>query len=541
MASRSSTTGLRLAEFLEKQGTRHVFGIPGNHTLELYRGLERSSLTHVTCRHEQGAAFMADGYARVSGSPGVCYLISGPGLANAATAIAQAAADSIPMLVVTTANPASPDTNGRLHELHDQSAFARGITRHTASVTRADDLPEALTAAYDRFAEERPGPFILEIALDVLTQPCPALASTRVHKRRSNPDSTLYQRAAEVLSGAKRPLLVVGGGAIACTRLAELAERLDAPILNTVNAKGAVPPSHPLWVGGSPSLDCHQRALTTADAVLAIGTEFGETDYDLLMSGSLSIPGKLVRIDIDTRQLHMNVKPDLAIADDAALAVDALLDLIAIRTEAASQGAQRAAALRDAVRQHPHYHSDFAAFFACVQDALPDLVLVGDSTRPTYYAAWMYECATPRSYFHSVSGFGTLGFALPAAFGAKLSTSRPVAALIGEGGAQFSLTELATAVDMALPVPVILWCNDGYEEIANSLAARDVETSSTRISSPAFAKIAAAYGCAHFAPRTLSDLRAALHEATSLDRPSLIEVQQNDFVKTISGNWYAPV
>jgi acetolactate synthase-1/2/3 large subunit len=178
------------------------------------------------------------------------------------------------------------------------------------------------------------------------------------------------------------------------------------------------------------------------------------------------------------------------------------------------------------------------AFLDVLRGALSEGVLVGDSTRPTYYAAWQYECERPRSYFHSVSGFGTLGYALPAAFGAALSIDRPVAALIGDGGIQFTLPELTTGAELALPVPVVVWHNDGYREIENSMAARGVPADSTRILAPDFAAAAAAHHCRHARPTDLTTLEQALADALAADRPTIVEVRESDFLTEPGGDWY---
>ena len=532
-----TTCGAAIPTLLRQNGVNCVFGIPGNHTLELYRGLEDSNIRHITTRHEQGAGFMADGYARVTRQPGVCFLISGPGLLNAATPIAQAAADSIPMLVITSINTPSDET-GRLHELPDQTATALSLFRHSFTVAKPEQLQPLLHQAFSYLQHERPGPIHLQIPVDVLAMPYDLSeqvsqpTSPTVDREINN----LVQQAAALLQTAQRPLILAGGGAIDAA-VVTLAERLDTPVLNTTNAKGLLSPTHPLFVGGSPSLPSLQYELSQCDVVLAVGTEFGETDYDLLMTGPPQLPGQLVRVDIDSAQVHRNHQPDIALTGDAVNVVAALSSLIEPQKR---NGDSRAQLLRAGVKAEPHYHKDFATFFDAVKNAAPKLTLVGDSTRPTYYATWMYECDKPRQYFHSVSGFGTLGYAIPAAFGAKLALGHePVVALIGDGGAQFSLTELATAVDNKLCVPIIIWCNNGYEEITHSLEARNIDTVSTQVSAPDFEKIAAAYGCKCFRPSTPEALTEAIRLTVTYDRPSLILVSQDNFVHQPSGEWYA--
>lgn len=554
--------GEALPELLAAYGVRHVFGIPGNHTLELYRGLSNSSVTHITTRHEQGAGFMADGYARASGEPGVCFLISGPGLLNAATALGQALADSIPVLVITAvaATTSLGRGLGELHELPDQQAAASSFCRKSVQVNTAQELLTHVADAFALFATSRPGPVHLQIPMDVMVQELPresldaaiASAHNAVTPLAATADGTEEQDCVRLmlsaLGSAKQPMLLCGGGAVsAAQQWCAIAEALDLPVVVTSNAKGLAPPDHPLAVGGSPSLACTRAALGAADVVLAVGTEFGETDYDLLMDGTLEFTGRLLRIDIDPQQLQRGYSAELVLCASARAAARLFARCLelesvhydrAARTNVNTPGAHRAQALRAAALKEPHWHPEMAEFFATLTRALGDTCVVGDSTRPTYYATWQYEPARARRYFHSVTGFGTLGYAIPAAFGASVALAEPVVALIGDGGAQFTLTELATAVDNALPVTLLIWSNRGYEEIENSLTEREVDTRSTLISAPDFSKIAAAYGVPYAAPSSFSELFVALQQAGSHQGPSIVEVQQEQLVTQPSGQWY---
>ncbi len=556
--------GEALPALLEAYGVRHVFGIPGNHTLELYRGLSASSISHITTRHEQGAGFMADGYARASGAPGVCFLISGPGLLNAATALGQALADSIPVLVVTAvaATQSLGKGLGELHELPDQQAAASNFCRLSLQVDSPAMLIEHVATAFEIFETMRPGPVHLQIPMDVMEQVLPlellesslAAAKNRHQsgvERSSKLDRTQRHtlgRMVEALRNASEPLLLCGGGAVgSADQWCSIAEELDLPVITTANAKGLMPPDHPLAVGGSPSLGCTRAALNKADVVLAVGTEFGETDYDLLMNGEPGFSGKLLRIDIDEAQLERNQHADLRLCADARAAAQGValgLDLAtgqsarAARDRVASSGAKRAQRLRAEALKEPHWHPQMAEFFASVTRALGDTCVVGDSTRPTYYATWQYEPLRPRRYFHSVTGFGTLGYSIPAAVGAAAALDEPVLALIGDGGAQFTLTELATAVDQKLPVTLLIWQNRGYEEIENSLRGRAVSTESTVISAPDFGLIARAYSVPFSAPETFAALETTLRDHAAIVGPSIVLVQQDKLITQPSGQWY---
>ena len=562
MVANSRVEGPRCGEalpaLLAAYGVRHVFGIPGNHTLELYRGLASSSVSHITTRHEQGAGFMADGYARASGEPGVCFLISGPGLLNAATALGQALADSIPVLVVTAVAPRSSQGAGlgELHELPDQQAAARSFCRLSLQVNRPAELIDHVATAFALFDSARPGPVHIQIPLDVIGEALPQAAidsAIRAVADRQPPQDDSASAAAvgemiALLQAAVQPMLLCGGGAIgAADQWCTIAEVLDLPVVTTTNAKGLVPPDHPLATGGSPSLGCSRGALANADVVLAVGTEFGETDYDLLMDGELNFSGKLLRIDIDETQLERHHPAHIGLCSSARAAARRFADQLGIeRGRAAGQarldidtpGARRAQSLRAAALQEAHWHPEMAEFFATIRRALGDTCIVGDSTRPTYYATWQHEALRPRRYFHSVTGFGTLGYAIPAAAGAAVALEEPVLAIIGDGGAQFTIAELATAADNRLPVTLLVWSNRGFEEIENSLRGRAVATDSTQISAPDFAKIAEAYRVPYVRAESLDALFHALQHASTMEGPALIEVVQDDLLTLPSGQWY---
>ena len=535
-----------LLKNLAELGVDQVFGIPGNHTVALYRDFAATGIRHTTCRHEQGAAFMADGYARATGQPGVCVLISGPGLLNAATAIAQAYADCVPMLVITGVAGTSDlgMARGTLHELPDQQATAASFCRSSHTLLDVNNLPELLSRAFALFASSRPGPVHIEIPLNLMDAPLSRPARSPARYFAPGPDPHAIAETAQRLQQAESPLLVVGGGARnAAAELTELAETADIPVLNTVNGKGICPKGHPLAVGGSPSLPSLHHALQDADLVIAIGTELSETDYDLLMAGGLPDISNWIRMDIDPGRLLIPRIPALAITTDAALGCAALTAAISNSSgseevDKPANGAQRAAQLREAIRNEEHYHPDIDRFFAALYAAADDLILVGDSARPTYYAAWQLETAAPARYFHSASGFGTLGYALPAALGAAAAAVGPVAALIGDGGLQFTLPELTTGAQARLAVPILVWNNFGYAEIENSMNAQQVPVDSTRILTPDFQQAAAAHRCHYDKPADLAALTTSMQTALQADAPTLIELTEADFLSSPSGGWY---
>ncbi|GAB5414593.1 MAG: 5-guanidino-2-oxopentanoate decarboxylase [Congregibacter sp.] len=544
MGAPAVSCGEKLIELLSAYGIDTAFGIPGNHTVQLYRGLARSGIRHISPRHEQGAGFMADGYARATGRPAVCLLISGPGLGNAVTPFMQALADSIPMLVISAVNARDHMGlgEGRLHELPDQRALMSQCTRFSHTLMAVEQLPKVLARAFAVFQSSRPGPVHIEIPLDVIEADASQIPSQpwpQVKPACASPPA--LEELAQRLLSAEKPCLIAGGGAVgAATEIRALSGALSLPVVTTVNGKGILPKAHPLLVPGSPSLQCTRDLLAGSDLVLAVGTEFGETDYDMLFLGDLPALPWLARIDISAEQFSRNLPADLSLVGDSRTSLRALIKLLGNVEKDPSAAQQRVAACRSAHATESHVSAEIQRFFDCLQLSLPDLCLVGDSTLPTYFAVWQYESASPRRYFHSATGGGTLGYAIPAAIGAKraLGTQTPVVALIGDGAAQFTLMELAAAAQEALPVIVLLWNNHGYHEIKKGMLAADITPVGVDIAAPDFVMAAQALGCEATRVSDMDMLASALRSAETADKPTLIEVDESSFVSAGLGAWY---
>lgn len=543
-----ATCGEVLVKLLEGYGVEQVFGIPGVHTVELYRGLARSSIRHVTPRHEQGAGFMADGYARVSGKPGVCFIITGPGMTNITTAMGQAYADSIPMLVISSVQSRSQLGGGRgkLHELPNQSALVAGVAAFSHTLMSAAELPAVLARAFALFQAGRPRPVHIEIPLDVLVENADALLGNlpvNIHRAGAAPGAVAQMAA--MLATARRPLILAGGGAIdAAQPLTELAERLGAPVALTINAKGLLPSRHPLLIGSTQSLVATRALVAEADVVLAIGTELAETDYDITFAGGFEIPGALLRIDIDPDQTVRNYPPRLALVADARAAAQALLaelDSSTLIERQADWGPARAARLRiELERDRDAPTCAQTLLLDTVVQTLPDAVFVGDSTQPVYTGNLTFNLERPRRWFNASTGYGTLGYALPAAIGAWLGGKDqgqgrpPVVCLIGDGGLQFTLPELASAVEARTPVIVLLWNNQGYEEIKKYMVNRAIEPVGVDIYTPDFIGVAKALGCVAEAVDDVEHLRAALRAAHDRQGPTMIEIDQTRWMAGVS-------
>ncbi|PZO81325.1 MAG: decarboxylase [Mesorhizobium amorphae] len=535
MTDEPITVGRYLMRLVKHHGVDTVFGIPGVHTLELYRGIADETLRHVLVRHEQGAAFMADGYARITGKPGVCTLITGPGLTNALTPIGQAFSDSVPMLVVTSAN-ASGDLGrgwGRLHEITDQAAVAAPLVGLSRTVLSAEEADTFTAEAWDLFAGARPRPVHIQVPIDVI-----AASSGRTDavppRAPARPPHAAPQDLAEaagMLEAAARPLILAGGGALgAHGALTELAERLGAPVLTTVAAKGLVPDSHALALGSILATEQGRAILEEADCVLALGTELAETDH---WTDRLQFGGKLIRIDIDRRKLGDNYPAALALQAEAGGAARGLLAALG---EGAGTGwngnaAAKVSEVRDAARsawaeEGPHY----AQALSALRRALPETAaVVTDMTQLAYAANVLFPVEHPRSYFHP-SGFGTLGYSLPAAIGAKLGApERAVISVIGDGGFLFTLPELGTAVELGLSLPILLWDNNGLGQIRDDMIRLQMPQIGVNPKNPDYLAVARGFGAEAVEVEGPDALIREMQAALDRQGPTVLRVRAESF------------
>ncbi|MDB5982070.1 MAG: putative acetolactate synthase large subunit [Pseudomonas sp.] len=525
-----------LVKLLEGYGVDTVFGIPGVHTVELYRGLHGSRLKHVSPRHEQGAGFMADGYARASGKPGVCFIITGPGMTNILTAMGQAYADSVPMLVISTTSRREHQRlgHGHLHELPDQRALVAGVCAFSHTLQRPDELPELLARAFALFGCTRPRPVHLEIPLDVLEMSASHLdLSPRALPSAPAPAAVAIEAACVLINRAKRPLILAGGGARrASAALTQLAERLQAPVALTTNARGLLPPQHPLLLDGVQSSVHGRELFAQADMVLAVGTELGETDYDFFGLGPIAFSAPLIRLDIDPLQVLGAQRADVALLGDADQGLRALLHALPAR-QADSEWASHCVARTNANERNGWTPKQqcLQTVLDTVRDSLPSPVIVGDSTQPVYQGALGYRAPAPNSWFNAGTGYGTLGYALPAAIGARLAQpQRPVVALVGDGGLQFSSAELIVAREAGVGVIVLLWNNQCYAEIRDYMCARDVPPLGVDILPPDFAALAQSCHVPYWRAGNLVGLRELLIEHAGTQRPVFIELDAAAFL-----------
>lgn len=528
------TCGEAAVRLLADYGVGVVFGIPGAQTLELYRGLTGSAIRHISTRHEQGAGFMADGFARSSGTPGVCFVIGGPGLTNVATPLGQAYSESVPMLVLSGVGRTDRLGMGRgtAHELRDQSRLAAHVAASSHTVLAPAQLPELVAEAFAMFACARPRPVHIEIPTDVAEMPADFEPVAWPTPSPPSPQPSAIAEAARLLASAERPAVLLGGGTVnAAQQARDVVEMLDAPTVLTVNAKGILPRGHRLSLGSNLQFPPIRAYIESADVVLAVGTEFSETDT-MLVETDLELNGHLIRIDIEPSQLARVQRPTLAIFSDAREALAALTVALKGATCGRSTHGQEAAELIRAIRTEAQDHwwpgvAAFARLLDLITDSLPGLLIVGDSTQPAYAFDHLFEPPEPRSYMTATMGYGTLGFALPAAMGAKLgSPSRAVVAVIGDAGIQFTLPELATAVQEHIPVVVLVWKNRGYQEIRSLMSEKGIPSEGFGIEVPDFVALARGLGCQAAVARDGEELSRLLAQYWQLDVPLVIEVDE---------------
>ena len=525
--NRTATIGRYVIRLLEAYGVEVVFGIPGVHTLELYRGLEGSGIRHVLVRHEQGAGFAADGYARVTGKPGVCLLISGPGVTNAATPIGQAYSDSQPMLIVSST--CSSDSLGQgwgmLHEITDQRATMAPLTAFSRSVTTAEEIGETLAEAFAVFASARPRPVHIEIPIDVLARSCDLTPEAAPPPAPPAASKAEIAAAARMLDAAKAPAIVVGGGARAAgAAIAAIAEARAAPIVTTLAAKGCVPDDHPLHLGAMLHREEVRELLREADVVLALGTELAETDT---WSGALEFSGKLIRVDLDAAKLTDRTPAALGIRADAGATVTEIAAAVKVSAGDRAETEKKVAALRARFRDDADVLSRrHRRFLEPLRAVLPeDGVVVADRTQIAYTGGRDFPVSKPGGWL-CPNGYGTLGFALPAAIGAKLGApARSVVVLAGDAGFLFTVQELATAVQENLSLPILVWNNDALGQIRDDMIAQGIAEVGVIPRNPDFIALARAFGCRAAAVRQPAGLAPAVETALAGPGPTLIEIR----------------
>ncbi|WP_406648491.1 5-guanidino-2-oxopentanoate decarboxylase [Aliisedimentitalea scapharcae] len=530
----SMTCGEATMRLLANYGVTTVFGIPGVHTLDICRGLtgggNSGALRHVQTRNEQGAGFMAEGWARATGEVGVAVVISGPGVTNAATALGQCYADSLPMLLIS----AEPDSHtigkgwGVLHEITEQKKVTEPLTALSATARRAADVPELLAQAFSIFASQRPRPVHISLPMDVQAEMVEGDWQPVRLPDRPEPAAGKLPTAAAMLKDAQRPVIMVGGGATeASGGLAKAVERCGAVVISSTAGKGILPDDHPLHLSGSTVRPEVRDYLATADVILAVGTELAETDSFV---ERLELNGDLIRLDIDPHKINDFYPATLGIIGDAGPSMDDLAaylsdhDCRAVR----AAGTAAVASIREQIRANLTVSErKHLKFLNILREVAPErTVFSGDACQLVYTGAFAFDVQKPRQWFYP-AGFCALGNGLPNAVGAKMARPEtPVVVLAGDGGFMFTMPELMVAAELGLSLPIIIWENGGLKQIQDDMDLRSIQRVGVDGMNPDFVALAQACQCHAHRPESEKAFRNAFGAALSADRPTVIVVQE---------------
>jgi len=531
-----------VVETLQALGARTVFGIPGQHALGLFDAMGRGRLHFVSSRIENNSAFAADGYSRATGQPGVLFLSTGPGALTSLAGLQEAYATGVPMIVVASQIPTAglgARRRGMLHQLDDQALAASQVTKSQRTVQHASAIPSALRDAWTEAITAPQGPVWVEVPQDILLEPVstPPVQDIAAEALPVRARAELLEEAARLLTSARRPLVIAGGGVRrgqAEAALLELAEALDAPVICSPGGKGAFPWEHPLslqsWIE-----DVHMSELIEdADVLLAVGTSLGEVTSNYF---TLAPRGRLLQIDAEARVLESN-HPALGIHADAGEALPALRNaVVGLLSEHEPQehdGAARdwhgrsprevvATALetvRDRLAGQGLEHE--LDFMAAVRAAVPD----GRQTfwDMTISAYWGWSCWDARAgQFHSAQGAGGIGWAYGAAIGGSVGLGERVLAVSGDGSSMYSISELATARQHDAPVTWLIVDDGGYGILREYMEGAFGQATATELSRPDFVALAESFGVP--ARRVAAEnVEQALREALEAEGPNVVVV-----------------
>ncbi|MDW3222884.1 MAG: thiamine pyrophosphate-binding protein [Paracoccaceae bacterium] len=517
--------GAQISHMLKDRGVDVIFGIPGVHNQEMYRGIDEAGITHVLARHEQGAGFMADGYARATGKPGVAYVITGPGLCNIMTPMGQAYSDSVPMLVISSCLDETAARRGQLHQMKDQRAAAETVCDWSEEARTAQGAYALVDRAFVEFQARSPLPKHIQVPIEVLVAEAePAQVQVTKLFKTDKADVTM---AARKITSAGKPVFVFGGGA-------SKAGGMDSPahaVLKSLNAasftsyagRGIVSADDPLFFGAALARPGSAKILSDADLLIFVGTDLAEVDLWREKPGH-SCPA-----------IHVNLDPEVlarANAGDDVYQADAVEWLSALA--AALEGTQNATewTAEHVAETRSRWRAEVDAerpgivpICDAIRDVVPaDTMIYSDMTQLAYVAKEVWDMDRP-GHWHHPYGFGTLGYATPAAIGGAVARrGLPTMAIIGDYGFHYTMQELGVAVELGLSLPIILWDNGKLKEIEDSMIRAQIAPNAVIARNPDFCKLAEAFGARAEAPETLAELGNAVRQAFSSQGPTLIHV-----------------
>ncbi len=520
------TGGQALVQSLLREGMGAIFCLPGVQLDWAFDALyeERHAIQIIHTRHEQATAYMADGYARTTGRVGVCLVVPGPGLLNASAGLATAYACSSPVLCLTGQINSDLIGLGRgvLHEIPHQLRLAGSFSKWAARATRPAEIPRLVREAFRQLRSGRPRPVVLEIPPDVLqaSADIDLLEPAPIVREPGDPD--LLERAAVALGQAQSPLIFAGGGVLssgAWDELRQLAEMLEAPVIMSNNARGALSDRHYL----AQSALSMPELVSKADVVFAVGTRFTQVTNALWPAET----GRTyIQLDVDPAEIGRNLKPTIGIVGDARLGLAALVERVARHNRARPKRQDELMALKQRAQAELEAIQPQAALAQAIRSELPDDgIVVNESTQVGYWSSVGFPVYRPRTFL--TSGYqGTLGYGFATSLGVKVGNpDRHVVSINGDGGFLYNVQELSTIVRHKINVVAIVFDDGAYGNVRRTQRQQfDGHTIASDLFNPDFLKLAEAFGIRGIQARGPEQLRGAVREALHADEPALIAV-----------------
>ena len=521
-----NNVGLAILTTLKNYGIDAVFGIPGTHSVEFYRHFGPLGIHPVTTRHEQGAGYGADGWSQLKGLPGVVITTSGPGLLNALSAAATAYAESRPLIILSPGAPTGTELSdiGTLHETKDPTGAVGAIVQRSTRVSSGKEAVDEIHAAFELFANGRPRPVHIEVPLDVLEGESDVDPKDCEARAAGAPQAAAPQAvtdAAAALTQARRPVIIAGGGATrAAAGVLALAEKLQAPVVTTLNGKGVIPETHPLSLGANLRLQTARDVCNDADVLLLIGSKLGEAE---LWGGTIETPATCIRVDIVPGQMTTNITADIELVGNSAAVIPQLLDAVG---EHHAEAIDLSDVKRRLFEEAREVSPELARVNEIIAAALPaGTVVAGDSSRVTYLGSTTFiEQGEPHRFLYTPC-YATLGYGLPAAIGAKVAApDLPVVCVLGDGALMFAIQELMTAVEQQVDITIVCVDNGGYQEIRQNMLDVGIEPVGVDLVQPDWVQLARGFGLASFEAGEIEKLPDALSDAMAVSGPSLVHL-----------------
>ena len=528
-----------LLKALEEEKVEIIFGYPGGAVLDIYDQIYKSRMKHILVRHEQGAVHAADGYARSTGKVGVCLVTSGPGATNTVTGIATANMDSIPLVVFTGQVPTALIGNDAFQEC-DITGITRPCTKHNFLVRNIDDLAATIKEAFDIARSGRPGPVLVDLPKNVMaaqTEYDPANIKIRNHEAAYKPAPKKMASLLDLLTAAKKPLIMTGGGVIlgrASSLLTEFARKYQMPVTGTLMGLGSFPGTDPLWLGmlGMHGTYYANMAISHCDLLIAVGVRFDDRVTGTI--DTFAAKAKIVQIDIDPSSINKNVAVDLPIIGDTQAVLKDLITFLdehnyAYDKDARNEWLNEIAGWKEKVPltycQNGNVIKPQSVIETLYKLTGGDAIITTEVGQNQMWTAQFFPFDKPNTFISS-GGLGTMGFGFPAAIGVKCAfPDKHVVDIAGDGSIQMNIQELATAAQYKINVKIVL-LNNGYLGMVRQWQELFYEKrySFTDMTyAPDFVKLAEAFGVVGLRATKPEDVEPVLKEGLAIDKPVLMD------------------